>query len=478
MPRSLTPDICVIGAGSGGLSVAAAAAAFGVEVVLVEKGAMGGDCLNYGCVPSKALIAAGKAAHHARASAPFGVHAERVSVDFQRVHDHVHEVIATIAPHDSVERFESLGVTVIKAAAQFVDGRTLVAGDARIRARRFVIATGSSPALPPIPGLDQVPSLTNETIFDLTACPEHLIIVGAGPIGLELAQAHCRLGARVTVIEAETALAKEDPELAAEVVAQIRAEGVELLEGARVGEVAAEADGGGIRVRVGDAAGERWVTGSHLLVATGRRPNTEGLGLDAAGVAHGPGGIAVGADLRTGNRRIYAIGDVAGGLQFTHVAGYHAGIVIRALLFRLPARQNPDILPRVTYTDPEFGHVGLSREEAEARFGAGRVRQVSAPFSGNDRAQAERRTLGKVRLIVGPRGRLVGADVLGASAGEIVNLLSLAISSKLTVRDLAGFVSPYPSLSEAVRRAAISLYAGVPENPWIRRLVRVLARFG
>lgn len=477
MSCNLTPDICVIGAGSGGLSVAAAAAAFGVDVVLVEKGAMGGDCLNYGCVPSKALIAAGKTAHHARTGSPFGVHAEGVSVDFQRVHDHVHEVIAAIAPHDSVERFESLGVTVIKATAQFVDGRTLVAGDTRIRARRFVIATGSSPVLPPIPGLDRVPCLTNETIFDLTDCPEHLIIIGAGPIGLELAQAHRRLGARVTVIEAETALAKEDPELAAEVVAQIRAEGVELLEGARVSEVAAAADGG-ICVSMEGAAGPGSVTGSHLLVATGRRPNTEGLGLDAAGVAHGRGGIAVGADLRTGNRRIYAIGDVAGGLQFTHVAGYHAGLVIRALLFRLPARQNPDILPRVTYTDPEFGHVGLSLAEAEARFGAARVRRVSAPFSGNDRAQAERRTLGEVRLVVGPRGRLVGADVLGASAGEIVNLLSLAISSRLTVRDLAGFVSPYPSLSEAVRRAAISLYAGVPENPWIRRLVRFLARFG
>ncbi|WP_349359403.1 FAD-dependent oxidoreductase [Stappia sp.] len=476
MPRVLTPDICVIGAGSGGLSVAAAAAAFGVEVVLVEKGRMGGDCLNYGCVPSKALIAAGKAAHTAGHATTFGVSVPRVDVDFQTVHDHVHSVIAAIAPHDSVERFEGLGVTVIQDAGRFTDPDTVVAGDTEIRARRFVVATGSSPAVPPIPGLDAVPYFTNETIFERTTCPEHLVVVGGGPIGLELAQAHRRLGAKVTVIEALRALAKEPEDLAAIVLERLRGEGIEILQETKVTGVSGTA--GALCVTVEDAAGTREIAGSDLLVAAGRTPNLDGLGLEAAGIRVTRAGIKVGADLRTSNRRVYAIGDVAGGLQFTHVAGYHAGIVIRALLFRLPAKEDRAILPWVTFTDPEIGHVGLTEAQARTRFGKHHVKVLEAPFSGNDRAQAERRTAGLVRLVVAKRGRIVGADVVGPSAGEIVNLLSLAVSRKLTARDLAGFVSPYPSLSEAVRRAAISYYADGAKNPWVRRLVRLLARFG
>ncbi|WP_425088617.1 dihydrolipoyl dehydrogenase family protein [Stappia sp.] len=476
MTRVLTPDICVIGAGSGGLSVAAAAAAFGVEVVLIEKGKMGGDCLNYGCVPSKALIASAKAAHHAAHSMSLGVSVPSVDVNFQAVHDHVHGVIGAIAPHDSVERFEGLGVEVVQEAARFVDHRTVRAGDTDVRARRFVVATGSSPAVPPIPGLDTVPYLTNETVFGLTECPQHLIVVGGGPIGLELAQAYKRLGARVTVVEAQTALAKESPDLAAIVLARLRDEGLEFLEETKVAEVSGEA--GAIRVAVEDGDGRREIAGTHLLVAAGRKPNLEGLGLEEAGIAHTRAGITVGADLRTSNKKVYAIGDIAGGLQFTHVAGYHAGIVIRAILFRLPARENRAIIPWVTFTDPEIGHVGLTEAEARTEHGHHTVRILDAPFSGNDRAQAERRTEGLVRLIVGKRGRVVGADVVGPSAGEIVNLLSLVVSKGLSVRDLAGFVSPYPSLSEAVRRAAISYYADSAKNPWVRRVVRLLAAFG
>ncbi len=476
MTRVLTPDICVIGAGSGGLSVAAAAAAFGVDVVLIEKGKMGGDCLNYGCVPSKALIASAKAAHHAAHSTSLGVSVPSVDVDFQAVHDHVHGVIGAIAPHDSVERFEGLGVEVVQEAARFVDPRTVRAGDTDVRARRFVVATGSSPAVPPIPGLDTVPYLTNETVFGLTECPQHLIVVGGGPIGLELAQAYKRLGARVTVVEAQTALAKESPDLAAIVLARLRDEGLEILEETKVAEVSGEA--GAIRVAVEDGDGRREIAGTHLLVAAGRKPNLEGLGLEEAGIAHTRAGITVGADLRTSNKKVYAIGDIAGGLQFTHVAGYHAGIVIRAILFRLPAKENRAIIPWVTFTDPEIGHVGMTEAEARTEHGHHTVRILDAPFSGNDRAQAERRTEGLVRLIVGKRGRVVGADVVGPSAGEIVNLLSLVVSKGLSVRDLAGFVSPYPSLSEAVRRAAISYYADSAKNPWVRRVVRLLAAFG
>ncbi|WP_417768420.1 dihydrolipoyl dehydrogenase family protein [Stappia sp.] len=476
MTRILTPDICVIGAGSGGLSVAAAAAAFGVETVLVEKGEMGGDCLNYGCVPSKALIAAGKAAHHAAHSVGLGVAAPHVDIDFAAVNDHVRSVIAAIAPHDSQERFEGLGVTVIRARARFSDADTVIAGETEIRARRFVVATGSSPLVPPIPGLDGVPFDTNETIFTRRECPGHLLVIGGGPIGLELAQAHRRLGARVTVVEAARALAKEDPALAGIVVGTLREEGIEILEQTRVTQAAGAA--GDIRLTLEDASGTREISGTDLLVAAGRKVNVEGLGLEEAGIAFDRRGITVGADLRSTNRRVYAIGDVAGGLQFTHVAGYHAGIVIRALLFRLPAKENRDIIPWVTFTDPEIGHVGLTADEARGRFGAGRVKVLEAPFSGNDRAQAERRTQGLVRLVVGKGGKVVGGDAVGAGAGEIVNMLSLVVARGLTVRDIAGFVSPYPSLSEAVRRAAISYYADSARNPWIRRLVRFLARFG
>jgi len=475
MSRSLTPDICVIGAGSGGLTVAAAAAAFGVDVVLIEKGLMGGDCLNTGCVPSKALLAAAKHAHAHGTGTAFGVAADAPHVDFAAANAHVHDVIAGIAPHDSVERFEGLGVTVLKEAAEFTGPDRVVAGDTEIRARRYVIATGSSAAVPPIPGLADVSFLTNETIFELTACPEHLVIIGGGPIGLEMAQAHRRLGARVTVVEAMSVLGKDDPELASVVIEALLAEGIEILEKTKVQGV--EANSSGIAVNVEGEGGQGRIEGSHLLVATGRKPTVDGLGLDTAGIDHSPRGIEVDKGLRTSNRKVYAIGDVIGGLQFTHAAGYHAGLVIRSILFRLPVTERRDLMPWVTYTSPELGHVGLTLQEARARHGD-KVKVVEAAYGDNDRARAERQTTGKLKLIAGPGGRLLGADVVGAQAGELINLLSLAVSRKLTMKDLAGFIAPYPTLGELVRRAAVSYYKDAPGNPWIRRVVKLLSRFG
>jgi len=265
--ETLTPDLCVIGAGSGGLSVAAAAAAFGVPVVLIEKGKMGGDCLNYGCVPSKALLAAAKHAAAPRHAGAFGLKLPRVEVDFAKVNAHVHGVIAAIAPNDSTERFTGLGVHVIAGAARFADARTVTVGDFEIRARRFVVATGSTAAVPPIPGLDATPYLTNETTFELKTCPEHLVIIGGGPIGLELAQAHRRLGANVTVLEAATPLAKDDPECAQIVLAQLAQEGITIRSGVKVARVGHE-DG---KVQAFLEGGET-IVGSHLLVATGRKP--------------------------------------------------------------------------------------------------------------------------------------------------------------------------------------------------------------
>ena len=481
--RELTPDICVIGAGSGGLSVAAACASFGVDVVLIEKGEMGGDCLNYGCVPSKALLAAGKAAQHARHADRFGVSVGKVSVDFRKVHDHVHDVIATIAPMDSQERFEGLGVTVIRARAHFVDARTVEAGATRIRARRFVVATGSQPFVPPIPGLDEVEHFTNETVFDRTRTPDHLIVVGGGPIGLEMAQAHRRLGAEVTVIEGARALGNDDPELAGHVVDALRDEGIVIREGTSVERV--EKSGVGVRVYVKAPDGATSVEGDVLLVATGRHAVTEGLGLEEAGIETTRKGIKVTKGLRTTNKRVYAIGDVAdppneagehkGGLQFTHVAGYHAGLVTRALLFRLPVKEDRSILPWATYTEPALAHVGLREQDA------GHVKDLRVlrwPFAENDRALAERQSTGLVKVLADKKGRILGASIVGANAGEQISLWALAVSQKMTLKDIAGYVPPYPTMTEAGKRAATSFFAPMTKRDAVRKVVGALRVFG
>ena len=476
MTSRLTPDICIIGGGSGGLSVAAAAASFGVNVVLIEKDRMGGDCLNYGCVPSKAMIAAGKHAHAIAQAPHFGVSAGEVSVNFRKVHDHVHAVIGAIAPNDSVERFRAMGVNVIEAEARFIDKATVMAGDTEIRARRYVIATGSSPFVPPIPGLETVDYLTNETLFERTRAPKHLIIIGGGPIGMEMAQAHRRLGAEVTVVEGFKALGKDDPELAAIVLDKIRAEGVNILEGSKVTSVEKRGKTG-VRINYECGTGNGSIDGTDVLVAVGRLANVEGLGLDEAGVAHDRRGIKVGANLRSSNRRVYAIGDVAGGLQFTHVAGYHAGLVVQQILFRLPAKEKRDIIPWVTYTDPELAHVGLTEEEANKRHG-GRISILRWPYAENDRAQAERKTAGLIKLVVDRKARILGVSIAGAGAGEMINMWALAVSNGMTLKHVRGYVPPYPTMAEIGKRAAISYYAPLTRKPFVRWIIRFLRRFG
>jgi len=472
--ETIEPDICVIGAGSGGLSVAAAAAAFGRSVVLIEKHKMGGDCLNYGCVPSKALIAAARRAHIMRTAAPFGVTPVEPAVDFAAVRDHVQDVIAAIAPNDSVERFTGLGVKVVHAAARFEDPRTVIAADLRIRARRFVIATGSSPAVPPIPGLTDVPYLTNETIFTNGRKLDHLIVVGGGPIGLELAQAHRRLGCQVTVLEAARALPKDDPELSAIVIAHLRAEGVDIREQTKVEAVTGGE--GAITVTVGTPSGKQTVSGTHLLLAVGRRPNVSDLGLDAAGIAFDRGGIKVDGSLTTSNKRVFAIGDCVGGLQFTHVANEHAGIVIRRALFRLPAKFDPTRVPWVTFTEPELAHVGLTEQQAADAGFAPRV--LRWPLRENDRAQAERATTGHVKVVVDAKGRIRGASIVGEQAGELIQMWALAISRGLKIKAMTEWISPYPTLSEINKRAAYRYYAGAAGNPLVRKAIGLLARLG
>ncbi len=474
MADEIKVDICVIGAGSGGLSVAAGASQMGAEVALIERDRMGGDCLNDGCVPSKSLLAAAHAAQRIRESGRFGVNGVEPAIDFAAVHAHVHEVIAGIAPHDSVERFEGLGVRVIKASARFTAPDRVAAGDTTIRARRFVIATGSRPVAPPIPGLDAVPYLTNETVFEQTQAPEHLIVIGGGPIGAELAQAHRRLGARVTLLEMFTMLGNDDPELVDVVRNRLRAEGVEINEGVTVAR--AEQRGNGVAVTLGGNGAQRTIEGSHLLVAAGRAANVEDLGLDAAGIDFGPTGITVDARLRSSNRRVFAVGDVAGGPMLTHVAGYHAGIVIRNALFRLPARVDYRALPWVTFTDPELAQVGLT--EARAREAGHDFRLLRWPFAENDRALTERDAGGFVKAVVTPRGRILGAGIVGAGAGELIQPWELAIRSKLGIGAMAGLMSPYPTRAEASKRAAASFYLPKLTSETTRKLVRFLARFG
>ena len=475
MGKLLAPDICVIGGGSGGLSVAAAAAAFGVPVVLVEKGRMGGDCLNYGCVPSKAIIAAARHAEALRHGARFGIGNVEPAIDFEQVNRHIREVIAEIEPNDSVQRFTALGVQVIKDEARFSDPRTVVAGGFDIRARRFVIATGSSPAIPSIPGLDSINFLTNETLFDETERPGHLIIIGGGPVGMEMAQAHRRLGSDVTVVEALFPLGNEDPEVAAVVLETLRAEGVDIRQGTRVthGERRGE---NAVRLHVECSGAANTIDGTRLLIATGRMPNVAALDLEKAGIDYDSKGIKVTNRLRTTNRRVYAVGDVTGSPQFTHVAGYHAGLVIRALLFRLPARERREIIPRVTFTDPELAHVGLT--EAEAAKNYGRIKVLRWPYAENDRAQTERRTEGHLKMVTDRRGKILGVSSVGANAGEMINLWSLALSKGMSVRDIAAYVPPYPTMGEIGRRAAITYVMGATRKPFVRAVIRLLRRFG
>jgi pyruvate/2-oxoglutarate dehydrogenase complex dihydrolipoamide dehydrogenase (E3) component len=475
MAETLKPDICVMGGGSGGLSVAAAAAAFGVSCVLVERHKMGGDCLNTGCVPSKALLAAAKRVALARSAAPFGVKAS-ATVDFAKVHEHVQGTIASIAPIDSVERFTGLGVRVILGSAKFKDRRTVAVGDIEIRARRFVIATGSVPALPPIPGIDSGPYLTNENIFELTALPQRLIVIGAGPIGLEMAQAFRRLGSQVTILEAAIPLAKDDPECAAIVLTQLEREGVIIRSGVKIGHIAHM--GHSVAVTLEGDAGEEMIEGSLLLVAAGRKPVTDGLDLDAAGVRYDRTGIAVNKKLKTRNRRIYAIGDVASGqLQFTHAANYHAGLVIRNALFRLPARVTNDAIPWVTYTEPELAQAGLTEAQARAR-GIKKIRILRWPYHDNDRAQAECETHGHIKVVTDKKGKILGVTIVGAQAGELIATWILAISQELNIRALTGVVLPYPTLSEIGKRAAIDFFVPRLTRPLLRRIIAWLRIFG
>lgn len=467
----LRPDFCVIGAGSGGLSFAAGAAQMGASVVLIEKGKMGGDCLNTGCVPSKALLAAAKVGHIIQESPRFGWKTAFPTLDFKKVHQHVHDVIAAIAPHDSVERFEGLGVTVIQEEAKFLDEKTVETPNYVIQAKRYIVATGSISFIPPIEGLDLIPTFTNESIFNLQELPEHLVVIGGGPIGIEMAQAFRRFGSQVTVLEAALALPKDDPEIVGQLKKILIQEGIVIHEHVRI--LSCSKTDSRVHLACTDPQGQPFeVVASHVLVATGRRPNINALNLKAAEIEFTPKGIVVDATLRTSNPRIYAVGDCTGGYQFTHMAGYHAGLVIRNSIFRLRSKIETRAIPWVTYTDPELAHVGFLESQLQTENIKYRVLRL--PFGANDRAQAEGKTLGEIKVLVSQKGAVLGATILGSQAGELIYPWVMAIQNKLALSAITSSIAPYPTMNELSKRVAGSFYTEKLFGPFMKKVVRFI----
>ncbi|MGP1281618.1 MAG: dihydrolipoyl dehydrogenase family protein [Parasphingopyxis sp.] len=447
-----THDLIVIGAGSAGLTAAGGCAQFGLRVALIEKGPMGGDCLNTGCVPSKALITAARRAQEMRENAKYGIADVEPAIDFGAVHDHVQAAIARIAVDDSQERFEEeFGVEVIRGTAKMIDGSTVEVNGRTLTAPRICLAIGSKPFIPPVEGIETVPYLTNETIFDLAERPSHLAIMGGGPIGMEMAQALRRLGSQVTVIQRGRVMDKDDPEAAAIVVERFRAEGVAIREHTNAVKVGAA--GGGIRIETdtGDP-----VEASHLLVATGRTCDFTGFGLENAGIEWSPRGIAVDDRRRTSNRKVYAIGDCRVGPRFTHASGYEGSLVVLQVALGLPSKADYKALPWVTYSDPELGHVGMTEEQARAKYGD-KVAITRQGFDDNDRARAENDAHGFLKIIRKGK-KILGATVVGPHAGELLLPWSLAIGGKANAFAIGGAIVPYPTRSDISKQAGFAVW--------------------
>ena len=480
MPESLSPEICVIGGGPAGLAAALAAADEGVSVVLVEKGALGGAGLASGSVPCKALLAAAEVNELLRRGPAMGVTGAPLQVNFPKVREHLAAVGAAIAANFTAERLAARGITVVSGAARFTDRDTAVAGETAIRARRFILAVGAEPSPPPIPGLDGVDFMTPASAFELSRKLTHLIVLGAGREGLELAQAFNRLGVDTTVLDRDAALPDADPELVAIVVDRLRAEGIRVRAGVDIVSVGRRR--GGVRFTLahpeGDAAA---IDGSHLLLASGRKPAVDGLDLAIAGIAVEATGIVVDRHLRTGNRRVYAIGDAVAGPAGAARGEAQARQVVRSILFRLPLSDRSAEAPYVVFTDPALATVGLGEADARQRHGAG-VRVLRFPFAQNDRAQIERMPAGMIKVVVDPRGRVLGAGIVGHDAGEMLALWSLVVARRLPISALADLPAPYLTRSEISRRVA----AGMSERQgrpgltatWRRRIIDMLSKLG
>jgi len=443
-------DLVVIGGGSAGLVAASAGAQINAKVALVEKDLLGGDCLHYGCVPSKSLIHAAQIAYDVKTAARFGIYTNPPTIKLEEALGHVHSVIDTIQEHDSTERFEQLGVDVIYGQGQFTSHNTFEVNGRSLKARAFLIATGSRPSIPPIPGLEEAGFLTNEQIFSIQSRPDSLAVIGAGPIGCELGQSFSRLGSQVTMINSrEVIMPQEDPEAAIVVQQQMESEGIRIIANARAEKV--EVIAGKKHVTAGDET----IVVDEILVATGRSPNVGSLGLEAAGVNYDKKGVKVDDKLRTSNKRIYAAGDVIGGYQFTHVAGYEAGIAMQNALVFPAKKADYQVIPWATFTNPELGRVGLTEKQARDRYGDD-VYVLRQNFDGVDRALAEAAGTGFGKFITKGNGEILGAHIVGPHAGELIHEAVLAMSNNLKVSALQG-IHIYPTLSEISAKTALQL---------------------
>ncbi len=470
MTEVLTPDLCIIGAGPGGLAAAAAARAVGATVVLIERDKTGGQSLNAGALPARALFAAGERAAALRGSGAFGITSDEVKVNFRKAHDHVQQVVSGAAPEDSAAKLEALGVELLRGEGKFTDPRTVTVGETQVRARRFIIATGARSFVPNVPGLLSVPYFTSETIFDNTRKLTHLVIIGAGPEGIELAQAYRRLGAEVTVIETGRALAGSDPELAEILLRRVRDEGVSLREDTEI--VAVQARSMGIGVVVKHAEQTETLDVSHILVASGRVANLDVLDLDKARIRRNnadPRPLLLNSSLRTSNRRVYAIGDATGGPQLTHLAAHQGGLVVKAALLGLTASYDPLLVPRIIHADPEIAEIGLTEPMARARL-KDNFRVLRTSYIENDRARATRNGVGIAKLIVSKSGKLLGAAVVGHDAGELIAFFAFAQANGLSTSHFAAFLAPYPSYAELAHKLGTEFQQSLPTSPWLRRL--------
>ncbi len=445
-------NLVVIGAGTAGLVCAAGAAGLGARVALIERGLMGGDCLNVGCVPSKALISASRMAAAVRDARELGVHVpEGVRVDFAEAMQRMRRLRASIAPHDSAGRFRDMGIDVFLGEGRFVDSRTVEVAGERLRFKKAVIATGARASAPPIPGLDEVEYLTNETVFSLTELPRRLAVVGAGPIGCEMAQAFARFGSEVFLVETlHGILPREDADGSEIVLQSMLKDGVKLLCCGRDLNLAG-VEGGKVRLTA-ESHGKRYdEVVDQILIAVGRSPNVEHLGLESAGVAYSKKGVQVNDRLQTTRRNIYAAGDVCSPYQFTHAADFMARIVIRNALFFGRARAGALTIPWCTYTEPEIAHVGLYEKEAVEK--GMEVDTFTRPMGEVDRAILEGRTNGFVRVHVRKgKDAIIGATIVAPNAGDMISEISLAMTNGLGLKHIAGTIHPYPTQAEAIRQ--------------------------
>lgn len=472
MNADLPPDLCIIGGGPAGLSLALGAAACGRSVVLVEKAALGGRRLT-DAIPRHALLAASRAATLARGAADFGIadqapqFAQEPQIDFARVRQHAAALLAAIAPNYTQARLEALNVKVIRAPGRFTRPDTCEAGGEKIKARRFVVATGSVERILPIPGLDLVRPLDCAALCALEHLPRCLIVIGADPDGLALAQAMRRLGCAAIVLAEGEIFAAEDQELAAPVRAAFARDGVVMHENVRISRI--EPRGNGVRVFIAAAGHEKPVAGSHILVAAGRAPAVEGLGLAAATVRYNESGIETDASLATSNRRIHAIGAVVRSAQHGGAADQHAGRVLRTVLGLPGSRTHRQVAARVILTSPAMAMAGLA--EAQARAAHRQIRVLRWPFAETERARIEHRRGGHVKLVTNRRGVLLGAGIVGPGTEELINLVTLAISKGMTASDLASLMVPYPALADAARRAAMMFWDSQLDAPFGRFLI-------